>query len=59
MTVHLFGKTDSPCIAAWTLKKTAKDHEHEFGKDVSQVIDKNFMLMIASSQYQHQIKQLS
>ena len=42
MMVHLFGKSDSPCIAAWALKKTAKDHEHEFGKEVSHIVDRNF-----------------
>ena len=25
MSVHIFGKTDSPCIANWVVKKTAKD----------------------------------
>ena len=42
MTVHLFGKADSPCIAAWALKTTADDHEHEFSKEVSQVVKRNF-----------------
>ena len=32
MTVHLFGKADSPCIAAWALTKKARDNELEFGR---------------------------
>lgn len=42
MAVHLFGKADSPCIAAWALKKTANDHGHEFGREISEVVKKNF-----------------
>lgn len=42
MTVHLFGKADSPCVAAWALKKTATDHGHEFGKEVSEAVKRNF-----------------
>ena len=34
MTVHLFGKADSPCIAARALQKKARDNELEFGKDL-------------------------
>ena len=25
MSVHIFGKIDSPCIANWVVKKTAED----------------------------------
>ena len=42
MTVHLFGKADSPCIAAWVLKKTATDNEIEFSKEVIEIVSKNF-----------------
>ena len=42
MTVHLFGKADSPCIASWALKKTATDNEIEFSKDVIEIVSKNF-----------------
>lgn len=42
MVVHLFGKTDSPCIAAWALKKTAEDHGDEFSSEVSRVVNRNF-----------------
>ena len=42
MTVHLFGKADSPCIAAWALKRTATDNRTEFENDVCEVVSKNF-----------------
>ena len=42
MTVHLFGKTDSPCISAWALQRNATDNENEFGKEIAQVVSKNF-----------------
>ena len=42
MTVHLFGKTDSLCIAAWALQRTAADNENEFGKEIARVVYKNF-----------------
>ena len=42
MTVHLFGKTDSLCIAAWALQRTAADNENEFGKEIARVVSKNF-----------------
>ena len=29
MNVHLFMKIDSPCIANWTLHKTAKDNKDQ------------------------------
>ncbi|XP_068696914.1 uncharacterized protein [Montipora foliosa] len=42
MKVHLFGKADSPCIAAWTLQRTATDNVAEFGNDVCDIVQKNF-----------------
>jgi len=42
MVVHLFGKTDSPCIAAWALKRTAEDHGDESSSEVSRVVNRNF-----------------
>ena len=41
MTVHSFGKADSPCIAAWALKRTATDNATEFSKEVCEMITKN------------------
>ena len=29
MQVHIFGKTDSPCIANWALKRTAPDNDQQ------------------------------
>ncbi|XP_067045500.1 uncharacterized protein [Acropora muricata] len=42
MKVHLFGKADSPCIAAWTLQRTATDNAADFGNDVCDIVRKNF-----------------
>ena len=42
MTVHLFGKADSPCIAAWALQQTAADNEAAFGEEIHEIVMKNF-----------------
>ena len=42
MTVHLFGKADSPCIAAWALQQTAADKEAAFGEEIHKIVQKNF-----------------
>ena len=42
MTVHLFGKADSPCIAAWALHQTAEDNEAAFGEEIREIVSKNF-----------------
>ena len=42
MTVHLFGKADSPCIAAWALQQTAADNEAAFGEKIREIVKKNF-----------------
>ena len=42
MTVHLFGKTDSPCIAAWALQRTATDNRSEFKEKTLRIVSKNF-----------------
>ena len=42
MTVHLFGKADSPCIAAWALQQTAADKEAAFGEEIHKIVKKNF-----------------
>ena len=42
MTVHLFGKADSPCIAAWALHKTAEDNEAAFGEEIREIVSKIF-----------------
>ena len=42
MTVHLFEKADSPCIAAWALQQTAADNETAFGEEIREIVKKNF-----------------
>ena len=42
LTVHFFGNADSPCIASWALRKTARDNESEFGRDVCKVVSNKF-----------------
>ena len=32
MSVHIFGKIDSPCIANWVVKKTAKDQTKSYSE---------------------------
>ena len=41
MTVHFFGKADSPCIAAWALQQTA-DNEAVFVEKIRDISRKNF-----------------
>ena len=38
MTVHFFGKADSPCIAAWALQQTAADNEAAFGEEIREIV---------------------
>ena len=42
MTVHLFGKANSLCIAAWALQQTAADKEAAFGEEIREIVKKNF-----------------
>ena len=44
MNVHLFGKVDLPCIANWTLHKTAKDNEDQMSFRSSCAVLKNFYM---------------
>ena len=43
-TVHIFGKTDSPCIANWVIKQTASDQSNEYSVDVINTIHENFYM---------------
>jgi len=43
MIVHLFGAGLSPGCCNFALKKTADDHEQEFGFRTSQVPEKRFL----------------
>ncbi|XP_028406789.1 uncharacterized protein LOC114529231 [Dendronephthya gigantea] len=42
MTVHLFGGASSPGCANFALKRTADDHEKEFGADIANTLRRNF-----------------
>ena len=42
MTVHLFGKSDSPCCSNYALKQCAKDHLQS--ENVIECVDNNFYM---------------
>ena len=42
MTVHLFGGASSPGCSNFSLKRTADDHEEEFGTDIADTLRHNF-----------------
>ncbi len=42
MLVHIFGAKSSPCCANKALLKTADDNESKYGKDVAEVVRRNF-----------------
>jgi hypothetical protein len=42
MNVHIFGAKDSPSIANFALRKTAKDNACEFDKDTVEAVEKDF-----------------
>ena len=42
MTVHLFGGASSPGCSNFALKRTADDHEEEFGTDIADTLRHNF-----------------
>ena len=42
MNVHLFSKVDSPCIANWTIKKTAADQSDSFDQISIKTIESDF-----------------
>ena len=44
MTLHLFGKADSTCIAAYALKRTATDSDNACEEQVREIIRKNFYM---------------
>ena len=41
-TVHLFGGASSPGCSNFALKRTADDHEEEFGTDIADTLRHNF-----------------
>ena len=44
MTVHIFGKIDSPCIANWVVKRTASDQFNKYPVDIINTIHENFYM---------------
>jgi hypothetical protein len=42
MNVHIFGAKDSPAIANFALRKTAKDNSSDFSKSVVEAVEKDF-----------------
>ena len=44
MSVHLFGKTDSPCCSNWALRKTALDNQQQFNENVVNAVLKRFYM---------------
>ena len=44
MCVQVFGKINSPCIANWTLKKTAKDSQEVIRENIIDQINRNFYM---------------
>ena len=44
MTVHIFGKIYSPCIANWVIKRTASDQSNEYPIDIINIIHENFYM---------------
>ena len=44
MQPHIFGTTDSPCCANWTLKSTALDNKNEYsGRVIEAILDHFYM----------------
>ena len=44
MTVHLFGKNDSPCVANYGLKKCATDQSNNFNVKTVDYLEKDFCM---------------
>ena len=44
MCVHVFGKLDSPCVANYTLKKTAMDQKGKYNYDLIDAVYNNFYM---------------
>ena len=42
-TSHIFGATDSPCIASYALRKTARDNEEQF-PDALKFVERNIYM---------------
>ena len=44
MCLQIFKKIDSPCIANWTLKRTARDSEEIVSENIIEQINLNFYI---------------
>ena len=44
MCIQVFRKIDSPCIAYWTLKRTARDSEEVIRENIIDQINRNFYM---------------
>ena len=41
MTGYVFGRT-SPCCSNFALRRTAKDNEQQYGKEITQILERSF-----------------
>ena len=46
MKAHVFRGTSSPSCSNFALRRTAKDNEQQYGKEITQILEKSFMLTI-------------
>ena len=42
MTAHVFGGTSSPSCPNFVLKRTAKDNEQQYDKEITQILERSF-----------------
>ena len=42
MTAHVFGGTSSPSCSNFALRRTAKDNEQQYGKEITQILERSF-----------------
>ena len=53
--LHIFGMKDSPSIANFSLRKTAKDNAAFFSKEVVNSVEKDFYMLTTSLSHFHAI----
>ena len=42
MTANVFGETSSPSFSNFALRRTAKDNEQRYGKEITQILERHF-----------------
>ena len=54
MNVHVFGGTSSPSCSNYALRRTARDHEQKYGKEVADTLRGDFYVddLLKSVQYE-------